>query len=50
MKAFDESEVDDLAVLDLERRVLGSLSERFVRRRYAEEIEKSQRDLFGEKS
>lgn len=50
MKMFDESEVDDLAVLDPEQRILGSLSERFVRRRYAEEMEKAQRDLFGEKS
>jgi CIC family chloride channel protein len=50
MSMFDESEADYLAVVDEDRRVLGSVSERFVRRRYAEEIEKAQRDLFGERS
>lgn len=48
MKRFDESGADELAVLDGDRHVLGILSESFVRRRYAEELDKAQRDLFGE--
>ena len=48
MKIFDASEADDLAVLDDEGQVLGTLSERFVHRRYTDEVEKAQRDLFGE--
>ncbi|MGK6320917.1 chloride channel protein [Sphingomonas sp. DT-204] len=48
MRAFEQREADDLAVVDSARRVLGLLSEKYVRRRYTEEIEKSQRELFGE--
>lgn len=48
MKMFDEHEADDLVVVDDEGAVLGLVSEKYVRRRYLEEIEKSQRDLFGE--
>ncbi|MCK8455586.1 chloride channel protein [Sphingomonas faeni] len=49
MRRFDASGADELAVLDDDRGVLGILSESFVRRRYAEELEKAQRDLFGER-
>ena len=48
MKIFDASEADDLAVVDDRRKVLGTVSERFVHRRYTDEIEKAQRELFGE--
>ena len=48
MRAFDVSEAPYLAVIDEDGALLGTLSERFVRRRYTEEVEKSQRDLFGE--
>ncbi len=48
MKRFDASGADELAVLDSDRLVLGILSESHVRRRYAEELEKAQRELFGE--
>ena len=48
MKRFDAAEADELAVLDEHRHVLGRLSESFVRRRYAEELEKAQREMFGE--
>ncbi|MGN6155873.1 MAG: chloride channel protein, partial [Sphingomicrobium sp.] len=48
MKIFDASEADDLAVVDRNGKVLGTLSERFVYRRYTDEIEKAQRELFGE--
>jgi len=48
MKTFDRTGSDELAVVAGDRRVLGVLSESYVRRRYAEELEKAQRDLFGE--
>jgi CIC family chloride channel protein len=48
MKIFDLSEADYLAVVDDENHVLGTLSERFVHRRYADEVEKAQREMFGE--
>jgi CIC family chloride channel protein len=48
MRAFDVSEAPYLAVIDDQGTLLGTLSERFVRRRYTEEVEKAQRDLFGE--
>ncbi|WP_242151730.1 chloride channel protein [Sphingomonas sp. BAUL-RG-20F-R05-02] len=49
MTAFDASGADELAVLAADRTVLGVLSETYVRRRYAEELEKAQRELFGER-
>jgi CIC family chloride channel protein len=49
MRDFDATGSDELAVVDDDRRVLGILSESYVRRRYAEELEKAQRDLFGER-
>jgi CIC family chloride channel protein len=48
MRSFDLSEADYLAVLNDARAVLGTLSERFVHRRYADEVEKAQREMFGE--
>jgi CIC family chloride channel protein len=48
MELFDVSEADYLAVVDDDRQVLGTLSEQFVHRRYADEVEKAQRELFGE--
>lgn len=48
IRMFDLSEADYLAVVDEQRQVLGTLSERFVHRRYADEVEKSQREMFGE--
>lgn len=48
IKMFDLSEADYLAVINDEREVLGTLSERFVHRRYADEVEKAQREMFGE--
>ncbi len=45
---FDLSEADYLAVVDDSQAVLGTLSERFVHRRYADEVEKAQREMFGE--
>ena len=47
-RLFDASQMDELAVLDEEGHVLGTLSDKFVRKRYADELEKAQRDLFRE--
>jgi CIC family chloride channel protein len=49
MKAFDAAQTDELAVVDGDQRVIGVLSEAFVRKRYAEELEKKQGELFGER-
>jgi CIC family chloride channel protein len=48
MKIFDSNGADFLAVLDEENEVIGTLSENFVHRRYADELEKAQREMFGE--
>lgn len=45
---FDASEADYLAVVDEKGEVLGTVSERFVHRRYTDEVEKAQREMFGE--
>ncbi|WP_126946329.1 chloride channel protein [Xanthomonas sp. BRIP62418] len=49
MKVFDATHADELAVIDAQRKVLGVLSESFVRKRYAEELEKRERELMGER-
>lgn len=49
MASFDEARTDELAVVSADRQVLGIVSETYVRRRYAEELEKAQRELFGER-
>jgi CIC family chloride channel protein len=48
LRAFDQFETDDLVVADANGCVLGALSEKYVRRRYTEELEKAQKDLFRE--
>lgn len=48
IETFDLTEADYLAVLDDNQKILGTLSERFVHRRYADEVEKAQREMFGE--
>jgi CIC family chloride channel protein len=48
MAAFDAAGADEMAVVAADGKVLGILSESYVRRRYAEELDKSQRELFGE--
>jgi CIC family chloride channel protein len=48
IQTFDLSEADYLAVVDDGGAVLGTLSERFVHRRYSDEVEKAQREMFGE--
>ncbi|GAC1572790.1 MAG: chloride channel protein [Sphingomicrobium sp.] len=46
MLAFSRHETEDLAVTDGHGKALGTLSENYVRRRYSEELEKVQKDLF----
>jgi CIC family chloride channel protein len=48
MKVFDTYGADVLAVVSDEGEVIGTLSEKFVHRRYTDEMEKAQRELFGE--
>ncbi|MDB5736472.1 MAG: chloride channel protein [Sphingomonas bacterium] len=48
MQAFDRLGVDELAVTSAEGEVLGLLTEAHVRKRYADALEQSQRELFGE--
>jgi CIC family chloride channel protein len=48
MKIFDSYGADYLAVVSDEGEVIGSLSEKFVHRRYTDEMEKAQREKVGE--
>lgn len=49
MAVFDEAEAEMLAVVDStdSRKVVGFLTENFVRRRYVEEIDKATRGVLG---
>lgn len=49
MRRFDETQSDEMAVVDAQGHLLGVLSEAFVRKRYAEELDKRQRELMGER-
>ena len=40
----------EMCIRDRQRTVLGVLSEGFVRKRYAEELEKRERELMGERA
>ncbi|WP_230483066.1 chloride channel protein [Sphingomonas sp. Leaf21] len=48
MSALDAAGADEMAVIGGSSEVLGLVSEPYVRRRYAEELDKAQRELFGE--
>ena len=48
IKVFDSQGADFLAVVSPEGEVIGTLAEKFVHRRYTDEIEKTQREMFGE--
>jgi CIC family chloride channel protein len=48
LRVFEHFSVDDLAVVDEQHRLMGFLSEKYVNRRYVEELERSQREFFGE--
>lgn len=49
MQCFDRTQADELAVVAADGQLLGIVSEAFVRRRYAEELDKRQRELMGER-
>ena len=48
--AFDRAEAEALVVVDSyrDRRVVGALTEAYVLRRYAAELERRRRDMVGE--
>jgi len=48
MMVFDTNGADLLAVVGVDGEVIGTLSEKFVHRRYTDEMEKAQREMFGE--
>ena len=48
MEAFDQTTADELAVVDPAGQPLGMVSEAYVTRRYADELEKARRDLIGD--
>ena len=48
MSRFGDAQRDELAVVDQHGHVIGPLTKAHVRRRYGEELEKAQRELFGE--
>jgi CIC family chloride channel protein len=48
MRLFETSGTDALAVVDDDRRVLGLVTEAYVVRRYASELERQQMDHYGE--
>ena len=48
MLVFDTNGADFLAVVSAEGEVIGTLAEKFVHRRYTDEMEKAQREMFGE--
>jgi CIC family chloride channel protein len=49
VRMFDVHEAKAFAVTDWQGRVVGLVSERCIRRRYAEEMVKAERDMFGER-
>lgn len=48
LETFDRVAADDLVVVGADGSVAGLITERHARRRYAEELERSQRELYGE--
>lgn len=47
-RVFEHFSVDDLAVVSEDHKLMGLLTEKYVTRRYAEALEQSQREFFGE--
>ncbi len=48
LRVFDHFSVDDLAVVDEQHKLMGFVSEKYINRRYVEELEQSQKEFFGE--
>ncbi len=47
-RMFEKAEAEALAVIDANRRVVGLLTEAYVLRRYADELERRRREILGE--
>jgi CIC family chloride channel protein len=47
-RMFEKTEAEELAVIDAQRRVVGILTEAYVLRRYADELERQRREILGE--
>jgi CIC family chloride channel protein len=48
MNVFDVNGADFLAVVSDQEEVIGTLAEKFIHRRYTDEMDKAQREMFGE--
>ena len=48
IRCFEEYGADDLAVVDANGLVLGMLTENYVRKRFSDELDQAQRELYGE--
>jgi chloride channel protein, CIC family len=48
IRRFEECGADDMAVVDGDGHVLGMLTEAYVRKRYGDELDRAQRELYGE--
>ena len=48
LRRFEDVGADDLAVIEDDGTVAGLLTEKYVRKRFADEIERNHLDLFGE--
>lgn len=49
LTTFDREVADEIAVVDDDRRVMGIVTEVYARRRYFEELDRRQREIFGER-
>jgi CIC family chloride channel protein len=49
LERFERLQVDDIAVVSEHGKIMGVLTQNYVRRRYAQELEKLQAHLFGER-
>ena len=50
LRKFEEYGADDLVVVDANQLVLGMLTENYVRKRFTDELDQAQRELYGEGS
>ena len=48
LRRFEDYGADDLAVVDANQLVLGMLTENYVRKRFTDELDQAQRELYGE--
>ena len=48
LKIMKENRIGGIPIIDSDHKLMGILTEKYVTRRYAEELEQSQREFFGE--